>query len=306
MIQLSSICFSGIFPAIVPITFTDFKQINIIVGPNGAGKSNLLKLIHSVYLPPNTSCGIIDVNVCDSHPKITPTLEWNKETYHFSIPLKSIRGKLQTSQPNADLPLPENLILEFEKIRPLYSSAERFVDYRCDEMTLFSDDVVNLFQEIVTDYSDKIETAMLQAIKDMCHDLPFHFETEYDWKKAIALKPCYNHLSLSLSEDFPFATISAGQKKHLIIEFTLNRASRDANHPVFIDDFEAFFDKNQIDFFINKMAQMKNQFFITTKSSYVINELMKKGTAIFISNLKYDENRCCQSNIQSYLNDFTI
>lgn len=306
MIRLSSISIYGIFPAFIPITLSGFKHINIIVGPSGSGKSLLLKSIRSVYLPPNSFCCISDANICDSQPSIVPLFEWNDVIYEISLPLKSIRGKLHTIQQSAESPLPENLILEHEKIRPLYSSSERFVDYKCDEMTIYTDDAVHLFQEIIEDYSEKIEQAIKQAIKEMCQELPFHIETDFDWKKAVILNPCYDQSSFSLNEDYPFSMISTGQKKYLIMKFTLAQALKDANRPVFIDDFEAFLDKNQIDYFINEMTQMTNQFFITTQSSYVMNELIRKKTAIFFSDPKYDEKRCCHTDMQSYIEDFML
>jgi len=169
---------------------------------------------------------------------------------------------------------------------------------------MYTDDAVNLFQEIIADHSEKIEQTMHQAIKEMCHGLPFQIDVNFDWKKAVIFNPCYDHLSLSLNEDYPFSTISAGQKKHLLMEFTLAQALKDDNRPVFIDNFEAFLDKNQIDYFINEMTQMTNQFFITTQSSYVINELIRKEAAIFFSDPKYDEKRCCVSDMLAHMQDF--
>lgn len=304
MIRLFSIDIQGVFPAVVPITLSGLTGINIIIGPSGAGKSLLLKTIYSAFLPANTPTGISSENVCGSQPQLITTFLWNNVECKLSSELKAVRGNINTSQICAAESLPEEFILSHEKIHPFFSSSERFLDYKCEEIKNYSSEAVALFQETICNYTNEIEASVSGALESMCKRLPFCLSPVFDWKKVISFDIKHAVEDHSLLADYSYSAVSSGLKKRSMMDFTFALASVNSDDPIFIDDFEAFLDKEQVQYFLEKMCSLNNPFFITTRSAYIVDELQKNDAKIFLADHRWDENRQCKSDWREYANGF--
>lgn len=306
MIRLSSICVQGIYPAIVPITLSPLKQINLLIGSSGSGKSLLLKVIRSALLPASASCDICVENAFDNKPIIKATYEWNNRAIEISFEVKPLRGNLVISPPKSNEPLPEEFILSHEKIRPLFSASDRFIDYKCDEIKASLADASAIFRNTMFTYADEIEQSLIHSVEEMCENYSFQVKPVFDWDKAISFQPSVRSLPGYPAEEYPFSALSAGQKKHLILNFILEQASSDRNNPILLDDFEAFLDKPTIDSLIGEMLALDNQFFVVTRSAYVVNKLRAMNAAIFFSDPRFDEKRRCQSDLDEYTQSILV
>lgn len=292
-----------LFPFSLPFSVADLNKVNIIIGQSSSGKTILLKAIQSLFLSTNENINIGSPCVLSSASCIAGVFHWNNITPQVKVPLRAVRNNVITQNMQADSSLPDAFILEHEKITPFFFMSDRTIDIKCTEIQNFSTIAHEICHEIITDYSIDFESKMASAVKALCADMPIELKPRFNFKKALSFEVHYDCNPSEKDEIIEFSALSSGTKKMHLLNFMLDRAEKNSSNPIFIDNIEAFFDKNQLQCVLHRLSNIKNQVFITTSSKFVCS-FLDKNVKHIICSPQQDEMRSIHPNQDYYYDQF--